>query len=96
MDALEDMPARIRRAYKARRLSQRAFAEIIGATPQQMNNWLRGRAEPSIRYLARISVACGVSIDWLALGIGQRPETIPLMKEPVRMKERVKMKERAQ
>lgn len=50
---------------KERNLSQGKLAEAVGVTQQCVSEWERGRIEPTLSYLWRLSDIFGVSIDVL-------------------------------
>lgn len=53
------------------RLSNRGFAEAIGAKPAATNNYLNGTKEPSLEFVDRIlSTYIDISADWLLRGKG--------------------------
>lgn len=56
--------------------SQAAFAESIGVNRDKVNNWIRGRSEPDVESLIRISKEYGVSTDWI-LGIAPIDQRSP-------------------
>lgn len=45
---------RVREALKARKMTQKALAEAVGVTPQEINNFLQGRQPISLTKLERI------------------------------------------
>lgn len=47
---------------------QKYYAEQLGVSPQNFNNWVRGNAVPDADKLAKIARCFNVSVDWL-LGI---------------------------
>lgn len=49
-------------------LSQKAFAERIGTTQQNISNYENGLTEPSLNCLERIASEFSVSLDGLLLG----------------------------
>ena len=53
---------------KANELTQSKFAAKIGVKPSQVNEWLKGKANPSYDMIKRMSVACEVSAEYF-LGI---------------------------
>lgn len=62
---------RIRYARKRADLSQRAVGEALGITPQAVNQWERGRTEPTDQMrLYELAKLTGVSPLWLLLGVG--------------------------
>ena len=68
MEGLRDRINVIRDYY---RLSNRGFAEAIGAKPAATNNYLNGTKEPSLEFVDKIlSTYIDVSADWLLRGKG--------------------------
>ena len=68
MEGLRDRINVIRYHY---RLSNRGFAEAIGAKPAATNNYLNGTKEPSLEFVDKIlSTYIDVSADWLLRGKG--------------------------
>ena len=68
MEGLRDRINVIRDHY---RLSNRGFAEAIGAKPAATNNYLNGTKEPSLEFVDKIlSTYIDVSADWLLRGKG--------------------------
>lgn len=51
---------RIAASLKARKMTQKALAEAVGATPQEINNFLRGRQPISLTKLERIFAILGL------------------------------------
>lgn len=51
---------RIKASLKARKMTQKALAEAVGATPQEINNFLRGRQPISLPKLERIFTVLGL------------------------------------
>lgn len=51
---------RISYATKNRKMTQKALAEAVGATPQEINNFLRGRQPISLPKLERIFTVLGL------------------------------------
>jgi transcriptional regulator with XRE-family HTH domain len=48
-------------------LNQEQFADSIGASKQQYNNWTKGSPVP-VYYMAELAVRFKVTLDWLYLG----------------------------
>ena len=68
MEGLRDRINEIKDYY---RLSNRGFAEAIGAKPAATNNYLNGTKEPSLEFVDKIlSTYIDVSADWLLRGKG--------------------------
>lgn len=47
------------------------FAEAIGATIPKMANYLTGKTDLPIEYLAILSEKHGIDVGWLVTGVGQ-------------------------
>lgn len=45
-------------------------ASLVGVTSEQVTRWIRGLAKPPFYALARLCAAAGISVDWLATGLG--------------------------
>lgn len=84
MDGLRDRINEVRDHY---RLSNRGFAEAVGAKPAATNNYLNGTKEPSLEFVDRIlSTYVDVSAEWLLRGVGSmfvedKPTDDALLKE---------------
>ena len=50
---------------KAKKYSQREIANLLGVSPQAYNGWDKGRNEPPIAHLVRLSFLYGISLDTL-------------------------------
>ena len=61
---------RIRRARKARNMSQMELAKRVGTVYQRVSGWERGEVAPGMASLKRLAEALGVSLDWLIAGKG--------------------------
>lgn len=48
-------------------LNQHKFADSIGATAQQYNNWAKGSAVP-VHFMAHVALIYKLTLDWLYLG----------------------------
>lgn len=89
MEGLRDRINEVRDHY---RLSNRGFAEAVGAKPAATNNYLNGTKEPSLEFVDRIlSTYVDVSAEWLLRGIGSmfkedKPTDEALLKELAEMK----------
>ena len=84
MEGLRDRINEVRDHY---RLSNRGFAEAVGAKPASTNNYLNGTKEPSLEFVDRIlSTYVDVSAEWLLRGVGSmfkedKPTDEALLKE---------------
>jgi len=60
---------RIEKVRKDLGMSMTSFANIIGVSNSGIiNNWEKGRAEPSIKHLCAIAEAGNKTLDWLLRG----------------------------
>lgn len=57
------------------------FARAVGVVQPSLARWVRGEADPTRTNLIKIAEASGVSLDWLALGLGDMEDTKPLQKQ---------------
>lgn len=65
MEGLRDRINEIKDHY---RLTNRGFADAIGAKPAATNNYLNGTKEPSMEFIDRIlTTYVDISADWLLL-----------------------------
>lgn len=96
MEGLRDRINEVRDHY---RLSNRGFAEAVGAKPAATNNYLNGTKEPSLEFVDRIlSTYVNVSAEWLLRGIGSmfkedKPTDEALLKELAEMKVKLLVQE---
>lgn len=96
MDGLRDRINEVRDHY---RLSNRGFAESVGAKPAATNNYLNGTKEPSLEFVDRIlSTYVDVSAEWLLRGVGSmfkedKPTDEALLKELADMKVKLLVQE---
>lgn len=96
MEGLRDRINEVRDHY---RLSNRGFAEAVGAKPAATNNYLNGTKEPSLEFVDRIlSTYVDVSAEWLLRGIGSmfnedKPTDEVLLKELAEMKVKLLVQE---
>lgn len=68
MEGLRDRINEVRDHY---RLTNRGFADAIGAKPASTNNYLNGTNEPSMEFIDRIlTTYVDISADWLLCGRG--------------------------
>lgn len=56
----KDIRARIKWAMSYYNMTQKALAEAVGATPQEINNFLRGRQPISLPKLEKIFIVLGL------------------------------------
>jgi len=59
---------RIRLTREAMRLTQAAFARLVGADPQAINNWEKARSRISLDQALKVCKATGASLDWIYRG----------------------------
>lgn len=96
MDGLRDRINELRDHY---RLSNRGFAEAVGAKPAATNNYLNGTKEPSLEFVGRIlSTYVDISAEWLLRGVGSmfkedKPTDEALLKELSDMKVKLLVQE---
>lgn len=96
MDGLRDRINEVRDHY---RLSNRGFAEAVGAKPAATNNYLNGTKEPSLEFIDRIlSTYVDVSAEWLLRGVGSmfkedKPTDEAILKELADMKVKLLVQE---
>lgn len=55
-----DIRSRVEARIKQIKMSQRSLAEAVGATPQEINNFLRGRQPISLTKLEKIFAILGL------------------------------------
>ena len=63
--------SRLKKARKAKNLTQKQLAESIGINQKQYQHWERGRAEPSFDRVKRLSYVLEADIEWLLFGNGK-------------------------
>lgn len=75
----EIIQRRIKQLRKERNMSQKHFAELVGASaPSNVRWWESGERIPSLFFLFQIAARCGVSADWI---IGLTDERNPVPQE---------------
>lgn len=57
------------------------FARAVGVAQASLARWVKGEADPSRTNLIKITEAGDVSLDWLALGVGNMDEVEPQAKK---------------
>ncbi|HHF0477253.1 TPA: helix-turn-helix transcriptional regulator [Haemophilus influenzae] len=57
------------------------FARAVGVAQASLARWVKGEADPSRTNLIKITEAGGVSLDWLALGVGNMDGVEPQAKK---------------
>lgn len=63
---------RLARLRKARGLTQKELASLVGLNQAQIHRYEKGAAEPSMSALKRLAVALGVTIDELVFDDAER------------------------
>lgn len=58
--------------------SARAFAAVCGLSSAAMHQYLSGKTEPSRPALVAIATHAGVDLNWLVMGVGPMPSTVPV------------------
>lgn len=66
--AMENIATRIARAREAKGLSQSQLARDMGISPQAVQNWEAGKANPKGDRLSSLAMILGVSVDHLITG----------------------------
>ncbi|MEM1200034.1 MAG: helix-turn-helix transcriptional regulator, partial [Pseudomonadota bacterium] len=51
-------------------LTRSGLANVLGISRQAVNNWIKGKNNPSTKNLSDIAAATGVRLEWLALDQG--------------------------
>ena len=62
----EGLPTRLRQVMPKGKVT--SLANEIGRSEGALRKWLRGESEPNMTDLRHLSVATGVSIEWLVVG----------------------------
>lgn len=76
MDPLETLGERIRILIETKKMSQTAFAELIGSNRQNIVRVIAGETKPNYVFINKILLALPeLSSEWLTRGIG------PMMKD---------------
>ncbi|EOX4850978.1 TPA: XRE family transcriptional regulator [Haemophilus influenzae] len=57
------------------------FARAVGVVQPSLARWVKGEADPTRTNLVKIAEASGVSLDWLALGVGNMDGVEPQSKK---------------
>ena len=65
---VEEIGSRIEMLRKRMRFTQKALADVIGVTQQQINRWESGEIEMKVTSLIKVAKALGVSTDYI-LGV---------------------------
>lgn len=73
------MDQRLRLIMIAHGVSQKTFAQTIGATQSSVSRWLTGKGVPSIYFCGRIAEMYGINPAWLigVKGCPMKLEKIP-------------------
>ena len=56
---------RIEKLARENHITQQEFAHEVGVRPQTVSDWKHGRSNSYFKYLPQISIALGVSIDYI-------------------------------
>lgn len=56
---------RLNECMERANISQRQLAAIVGATPTQLNYWVKDKRQPDIPYIRKLAQALNVSTDYL-------------------------------
>ncbi len=51
-------------------LTRSGLANVLGISRQAVNNWIKGKNNPSTKNLSDIAAATGVRLEWLAMNKG--------------------------
>ncbi len=51
-------------------LTRSGLANVLGISRQAVNNWIKGKNNPSTKNLSDIAAATGVRLEWLAMDQG--------------------------
>ena len=73
-DLTKTVGTRLRKARKARKMSQTALAKLIGTSPNQISMIENGQSGTSIRTMVAAATVLNVSLDYLA-GLHDEPAT---------------------
>lgn len=57
------LPTNIKKIRDRWDMSQTHFADMLGATKDQVSNWERGRTEPDYESMQQLEVLCGIAQD---------------------------------
>ncbi len=52
-------------------ITQKEAASFLGCAPETLQNWIAGRTAPGFEAISRLAIAKGVSLEWLATGLGE-------------------------
>ena len=73
-EVMKTVGTRLRKARKARQMSQTALAKLIGTSPNQISMIENGQSGTSIRTMVAAATMLNVSLDYLA-GLNDEPTT---------------------
>ena len=73
-EVMKTVGTRLRKARKARKMSQTALAKLIGTSPNQISMIENGQSGTSIRTMVAAATVLNVSLDYLA-GLHDEPTT---------------------
>jgi transcriptional regulator with XRE-family HTH domain len=80
MDSTTHPGERIREARQRRGLNKNQLARALGTSWQHLDNWEKGRVEPSLSSVRRLAEVLEVSADYL-LGLREMPSTVSAIEE---------------
>ena len=69
-DCVTNLGERIVYAVERSGLTRSGLANVLGISRQAVNNWIKGKNNPSTKNLSDIAAATGVRMEWLALDQG--------------------------
>lgn len=69
-DCVTNLGERIVFAVERSGLTRSGLANVLGISRQAVNNWIKGKNNPSTKNLSDIAAATGVRMEWLALDQG--------------------------
>ncbi|THA10462.1 LexA family transcriptional regulator [Rodentibacter pneumotropicus] len=69
-------------AEKSFKSNYSEFARAVGVAQASLARWVKGEADPSRMNLIKIADASGVSLEWLALGVGDMEGKAPQQIKP--------------
>lgn len=69
------LASRLKVARVGAGLDQRELAKMVGVSRGSISNWERGEAQPSLGNAVAVAQATGVTLEWLAEGVGVNEKT---------------------
>lgn len=74
---LAHLPDRLRRARRLASISQAALAQAVGISASAVAQWEQVEGTlPGLAHLVAVARVTGVSIDWLATGVGRPRQAV--------------------